>query len=275
MKSYRLQVIISIVCGFISASVIYVITRMLSLALLTFAALTMSILALLPSLFLRKSIKEKCALKEFESFLTLFAEELKRGNSPELAYKNALSHYNGPIWYQLVEVYKKVISGVPIASALRSMEHSANLRKHSPLLFMISKLIETNSNRAGEHIAQAVLRFRENRRLLEEREHLAMSLSFKIKVLTVACSASSAILLAMLPLFSTFFIVRSIVTASLTFNVHWLLASAISVTSGVSAYYAGIISLAESPHLYFIASLIVFWIVFLTATSCLSLLFLY
>jgi len=235
----------------------------------------MSILALLPSLFPRKSIKEKCALKEFESFLTLFAEELKRGNSPELAYKNALYHYNGPLRDQLVEVYKRVISGLPLASAFKSIMHSPNLKKHSPLLFMICKLIETNSKRAGEHIAQAVLRFRENRRLLEEREHLAKSLSFKIKVLTVACSASSAILLAMLPLFSTFIITQPITTASPTFNVHWLLASAISVTSGVSAYYAGIISLAENPYLYFTASLIVFWAVFLTATSFLPLLFLY
>ena len=275
MKGYRFQVVISITCGFISALVIYVITQMLSLVLLTFAALTVSILALLPRLSLRKSVKENYALKEFESFLTLFAEELKRGNSPELAYKNALSHYSGPLWNQLIDVYKQVLSGVPLASALNSIMHSPNLKKHSPLLFMICKLIETNSKRAGEHIAQAVLRFRENRRLLEEREHLAMSLSFKIKVLTVACSASSAILLAMLPLFSTFFIARPIITVSPTFSVHWLLASAISVTSGVSAYYAGIISLAENPHLYFIAALIMFWTVFLTATSFLSLLFLY
>lgn len=273
MRGYQLQVTVGIAAGGISALVIYVITQMLSLALLTFATLAISILTLLPDLFPRKSLRENCALREFESFLTLFAEELKKGNSPELAYKDALYRYKGPLRLQLVHVYQKVVNGLPLASAFKSIMQSPNLKKHNPLIFMICKLIEINSKRAGEHISQAVLRFRENRRLLEEREHLAKSLAFKIKVLTVACSASSAILLAMLPFFSAFIITQPITITSPTFKIHWLLASAISVTSGASAYYAGIISLAENPYLYFAAALIVFWVVFITATSFLPLLF--
>jgi len=262
-------------CGFLAALAIYIVTYTPSIAIITFVAITITILALLPTIFTKKEINESQAVSEFESFLTLLAEELKRGNSPELAYENTISHYAGPLRAKLLEVSNRIASGLPLVSVFDYMASQPNLKKLRPLMFMVCRLIETDSKKAGEHLAQAILRHRENRRLLEEREHVAKGLSFKIKILIVACSASSAILLAMLPLFSAIIISHLAVRSNLAFNVHWLLAIAISVTSSISAYYAGLMSFAENPYMYSVASLIVFWGIFIVATSFLPMLLVY
>lgn len=267
MRRSKLQTIVGFVCGFLVALAVHIVTYTLSITIITFVATTTAILTFLPAISTKKRLNESQTISEFESFLTVFAEELKRGNSPELAYENTIRHYTGPLRTELLEIFNRINSGLPLVSVINYMTAHPSLEKLRPLIFMVCRLIGIDSKKAGEHLAQAILRHRENRRLLEEREHIAKGLSFKIKILIFACSASSAILLAMLPLFSAIVVSQPIIRSNLAFNVQWLLAIAISATSSISAYYAGLMSFAKNPYTYSVASLIIFWGIFTMATS--------
>lgn len=266
---------VGIVVSLLVAATVLVFTNMPYLAVLTFVTSTIAVLSLVTQLSPKKQIKEGLVVKELESFLTIFASKLKLGNSPECSYKKALQNYNGVLRTELVKLNKKIINGSQFSNTFNSITQNPSLKQCRPLIFISCKLTEMDSKKAGETIEQMVLRFRENRKLIEEREHLVRSLSFKTKVLTVACSASLAMMLAMLPLFSSLTILHTISGLQVTFQVHWLLAAAFSLTATVSAYYTGVASLAENPYLYSIASFLIFWLVFFASSSLVSSFFAY
>jgi len=250
----------------IAVLVVYILTNHVFLAILTFATISVMLSSLRSKTANRDRGQLKDARQEVESFFLTFSAELKRGNSPEMAFRNALQTYNGPLRQVFLETFSNTLSGLPLALVLNRLQRKVSFKGCKEFLFIISKTLRKNSQLAGEDISKIVLRLREDRKLDEEREHLLKALLFKVKILTIAISASLALLVSMLPLFSIFTSPISFVFYYHNLNyateTSWLLGIALSLCSALSAYYAALAAVADHPRHYAILSLLIFWGVF-------------
>ncbi|MEM3088150.1 MAG: hypothetical protein QXP20_03450, partial [Candidatus Bathyarchaeia archaeon] len=254
----------------IAALVVYILTSHIFLAILTFATISVMFSSLRSKTANREAKGQlKDARQEMESFFLTFSAELKRGNSPEMAFRNTLQTYNGPLRQVFLRTFSNTFSGLPLAVVLNRLQHKVGFKGCKEFLFMISKTLRKNSQLAGENISKVVLRLREDRKLDEEREHLLKALLFKVKILTIAISASLALLVSMLPLFLIFTSPISFVFyhhPNYATETSWLLGITLSLCSALSAYYAALAAIADHPRHYAILSLLVFWAVFTIMT---------
>jgi len=265
--TFRSTSILYFLCASIIASVIYILTNQLFLTTLVFSTIFVVFFSLRSKNVNRETwVRLDDAPQEVESFFLTFSAELKRGNSPETAFRNTLQTYNGPLRQVFLETFSNTLSGSSLSLVLNHLQRKLSFKGCKEFLFMISKALRKNSQLAGENISKIILRLRENRKLDEEREHLLKALIFKVKILTIAISASLALLVSMLPLFSIFTSSVSFAFYYHNFNytteTSWLWGVTLSLCSALSAYYAALAAIADHPHHYAILSLLVFWGVF-------------
>jgi len=265
--TFRPTSILRLLCTSIITLVVYIFTNQVSLAVLVFSTIFVVFFSSRSKNANQEAVfRLGDAQQEVESFFLIFSGELKRGNSPEMAFRNTLQTYNGPLRQVFLETFLSTLSGSSVSLVLNRLQRKLSFKGCKEFLFMVSKALRKNSQLAGENISRIILRLRENRKLDEEREYLLKALIFKVKILTIAISASLALLVSMLPLFSIFASSVSFAFYYPNFNytieTPWLWGVTLSLCSALSAYYAALAAIAEHPRHYAILSLLVFWSVF-------------
>jgi len=211
-------------------------------------------------------------MAELERFLALLGDRLSRGTCQEEAFVEALGVYYGPLRCSLKKVEGRVLNGVPLEKALSALGLRSILPEFRGVILMASRLIGRGSKEAGERILLMVARLRENRRLVEERESLIRATSFKVKVLTIGCSISAALLTVLLPAFSALMNQRYAlwsIAGIVMPDAGWTLAAVLSVTCAISAYYAAAGSLADNPFTLSLLAVASYWLVFIAAAMLL------
>ena len=257
----------SVLLGLIIGTTISQITR--SPLLITISA-SIASLILIKSLFVKE--RDRRVTQEEESTLepTLFqlSQGLREGISPERAFH--LCTYpeseNSHIIHRIDSAMK---NGQPLSEVLSKLASQVASEGERRILLFLADSLSKDSRKAGGKLLRALERIRKNRELRDERTITIRSLLFRVKVLSVTCTVTLALIVSLLPILQWMTINGDWPqTAFITKHPSpWTAAIVLSLTSGISSYCAADVALAERPIIYAISSIIIFWTVFFTASQ--------
>lgn len=266
-KSEKKDIVRSVLIGFTSGTVISLITE--SPLLITIAASVTSYI-LIKSLFMKE--RDQRVSQEDESTLepTLFqlSQGLCEGISPERAFH--LCTYpeseNSQIIHRIDRAMK---NGHPLSDVLNHLVSQVTSEGERRVLLFLTDSLGKDSRKAGGTLLRALERIRKNRELRDERTMTIRSLLFRVKVLSVTCTVTLALIVSLLPILNWMTINEGWLQTPVitTYSSPWTAAIVLSLTSGISSYCAADVALAERPITYAISSITIFWIVFFAASQ--------
>ncbi|MFQ6085509.1 MAG: hypothetical protein ACE5OY_04495 [Candidatus Bathyarchaeia archaeon] len=171
---------------------------------------------------------------ELESFLMLFADELKKGYSPEMSFQVATRRYDGLLSDKLQKAHSRLVNGEPLEKTFQRLAHHLSEEGSSIALKVVEHFCMRDARSAGYNIAHFVRMLRQNRELQEEMKRMLESFGFRVRVITLACTAASAFIASLSPLLRM-----------LTFGIrypyeaNWSVAIFLFLSSVIASYYAG------------------------------------
>lgn len=263
----RLRIAKKIGVGFIIGIFVSYITRTL---LLMPVVASLASYALIESVFTKPRVQRisKKAKVTVEPILYNLSKGLREGLSPERAFQlYARPESEGS---QIAcQMGRATENGQPLPDVLDLLTAQVSSEGERRILSSISDALTENPRRAGQTLFRSMERIQRNRELRAERTLKIRSLLFRVKVLSVTCSTTLALIVALLPVLSWINITRDWPQTAtvVTQGSSWIAAIVLSLTSGISSYYAASVALAKRPFLYAVSSLTIFWIVFLTASQ--------
>lgn len=202
-----------------------------------------------------------------EPILYPLSRELREGISPESALH--LSTYPDSGSPQIISRMRRGIeNGQPLSEVFGSLATRIGSEGERRALSFMSDALSKNSKKAGQTLLRSLDRIQRNRELMTERTMKVRSLLFRVKVLSVTCSITLALIVALLPILQWMNITEDWPrTAVMTMQGSpWAAAIVLSLTAGISSYSAANVALARRPLAYGISSFMIFWATFL-ATS--------
>ncbi|MHA1348974.1 MAG: hypothetical protein ACTSQM_04415, partial [Candidatus Odinarchaeia archaeon] len=142
-------------------------------------------------------------LEEVENFLHHFAENLLKRLSPEIALVEALERYDGELKPILEKFVLTVIyEGKTVLEALKNIEQELENRHAIRLLEISMKVLKKDSVTSGKRILSLVNMFRENRKIVLQRQNIIAAQRFKVKFLIFTLPVILGLMAALSPLFS-------------------------------------------------------------------------
>jgi len=201
-----------------------------------------------------------------EPVLYQLSRELREGLSPEGALDMSSCHEAGSPQISR-QMRRGIENGQPLSEVFRSLAAKIGSEGERRILSFMSDALNKDSKKAGQTLLRSLERMQRNRELMTERTVKIRSLLFRVKVLSVTCSMTLALIVALLPVLQWMNISDWPRTMSPTQDSPWAAAIVLSLTSGISSYSAANVALARRPLSYGISSFMIFWAVFLTASK--------
>ncbi|HID90806.1 TPA: hypothetical protein EYP44_02470 [Candidatus Bathyarchaeota archaeon] len=203
------------------------------------------------------------AEEELGDFLIFFAGVLKEGYSPEYSFQAALAGYRGPLRDHLHAMRTELANGRSFDSACDALARRLGSDGCSLMLRVIKHFTSKGGGEAGERIMHVISMLKENRELVEERARIMRSFGFRVRVITLACTAASAFLASLSP----FLMALVTLKAQSSYAVNWPATVFLQLSSAIASYYAACAVLMRRPYLNALLSLIVFSLVFLFSSA--------
>jgi len=205
---------------------------------------------------------------DIEPILYRLSRELREGFSPEGALH--LSTYPNSGSPKIASQMRKGIeNGQPLSEVFGSLATRIGSEGQRRTLSFISDALSKDSRKAGQTLLRSLDRMQRNRELMTERTMEVRSLLFRVKALSVTCSITLALIVALLPILQWMSITEDWPRTTVTTmqGSPWAAAIVLSLTSGISSYCAANVALARRPLTYGISSFMIFWTVFLVASK--------
>jgi hypothetical protein len=226
--------------------------------------------AFLGSVFAKPRLQKvnKKAEATVEPILYQLSNGLREGLSPERAiYLHNHSKLGGAQFAGQIET--AIENGQPLSDVFYSLIEHVSSEGERRILSSIADTLNEDPRKAGQTLLGSLERIQRNRELRTERIMKIRSLLFRVKVLSVTCSTTLALIGALLPVLNLSNITRdwSQTAIAVTMGSSWTAAIVLSLTSGISSYYAASVALAERPVLYAVSSITIFWTIFLIASQ--------
>jgi len=263
----RFRIAKKIGVGFLTGIAVFYITRT---SLLVSVVASLTSYALIESVFTKSRFQKasKKAKATIEPILYQLSKGLREGLSPERAFQ-LYTHPELDGSRIVCQMGRATENGQPLSDVLDFFTTQVSSEGERRILSSIADALNKNPKEAGQTLFRSLERIQKNRELRVERTMKIRSLLFRVKVLSVTCSTTLALIVALLPVLSWINITRdwSQTVTVATQGSSWTVAIVLSMTSGISSYYAASVALAKRPLLYAISSVTIFWIVFLTVSQ--------
>ncbi len=263
----KLEIAKKIGVGFLIGIAVSYVTR--TPALIPIAASLVSY-AFLESVFAKLKLQK--ANRKVEATVEPTLYRLSNGLQEGLSPERAIHLHTHPTLERsqfACQIEMAIENGRPLSDALFSLIEHVSSEGEKRILSSITDTLDENSMKAGQTLLVSLERIQRNRELRTERVMKIRSLLFKVKALSVTCSSTLALIAVLLPVLNLTNITRdwSQTATVATMGSSWTAAIVLSLTSGVSSYYAASVALAKRPALYAISSTTIFWTIFLIASQ--------
>lgn len=202
------------------------------------------------------------AERELETFLLLISDELRRGRSPEYSFQAARAKYQGPLYNELRSAYLELINGKSFSYVCDRLGARLGSGECSLMLSVVKRFTSRGAKEAGRRLTHFISMLKENRELVEERDRIVKSFAFRVRVITLTCTAASAFLASLSP-FLISLLTFEAPLARMTFPVTIFL----HLTSVIASYYAACAVLLKRAYLNTLISSVVFTVVFLVSSA--------
>ena len=132
--------------------------------------------------------------RELEDFLHNLSVKLSHGLSFELSFQEATREHEGILKMALAKASKELSAGRPPEEALRHMYSKLTSSEARRLLYLVPRLVEYNSRRAGRVLSRVVNLLERNRALKEKLRSSVKREELKVRIMSTLYPATLAAL---------------------------------------------------------------------------------
>ncbi len=230
-------------------------------ALRNFVGLPASIIAALALLLLqyltlsrlhpKRDERRGIEARELEDFLHNLSVKLSHGLSFEASFQEATREHGGILKPALAKASRELSAGRPPEEALRHVYSKLTSSEAKRLLYLVPRLVEYNSRRAGKVLSRVVALLERNRALKEKLRSSVKREELKVRVMSTLYPATLAAL---------YYLARQVSALTKSFEELELLSLNLSLVSlsAIAPFYATLAVMGEKPLQYSLLSLSVY-----------------